>query len=170
MEERHLSLSEVAELLDKSERTIRRWIKSGKLKAYKPGRDYVIPESAISELMEKSEVYPKLEAPLPFEELSGAGPQSLTSLSQAEFLNTLSAASESDEGLLEVFRRIDAERLNLELVWREDEANHKAHDAYGLAVDRRLVVFLTLYERGLKPPYPEKASLAEQLQEAMRDR
>lgn len=64
MEERHLSLGEVAELLDKSERTVRRWIKSGKLKAFKPGRDYLIPESAIRELIERSEVYPKAQAPL----------------------------------------------------------------------------------------------------------
>jgi excisionase family DNA binding protein len=67
VEERHLSLSEVAQILDKSERTIRRWVKSGKLKAYKPGRDYLIPESAIRELMERSEVYPKAQAQLPFE-------------------------------------------------------------------------------------------------------
>jgi len=64
MEEHLLSLSEVAETLEKSERTIRRWIKSGKLKAYKPGRDYLIPESAIRELIEGSEVYPKVQAPL----------------------------------------------------------------------------------------------------------
>jgi putative resolvase len=55
VEERNLSLSEVAQLLGKSERTIRRWVKSGKLKAYKPGRDYLIPESAIRELIERSE-------------------------------------------------------------------------------------------------------------------
>jgi excisionase family DNA binding protein len=74
VEERHLSLSEVAERLDKSERTIRRWIKSGKLKAYKPGRDYLIPESAIAELIEGSEVFPKLQAPLPLD-LWAAGPE-----------------------------------------------------------------------------------------------
>lgn len=63
MEERQLSLSEVAQLLDKSERTIRRWIKSGKLRAYKPGRDYLIPESGIREFIEASEVRPKVLAP-----------------------------------------------------------------------------------------------------------
>ena len=59
MEERHLSLGEVAGLLSVSERTVRRWIKSGKLKAYKPGRDYRIPESAVRQFVEESEVYPK---------------------------------------------------------------------------------------------------------------
>jgi excisionase family DNA binding protein len=67
MEERHLSLAEVAQLLDKSERTIRRWIKAGKLRAYRPGRDYIIPESAIKELIEGSEVYPKVQPELPLD-------------------------------------------------------------------------------------------------------
>jgi excisionase family DNA binding protein len=63
MEEQHLSLSEAAHRLDISERTARRWIKSGKLRAYKPGRDYWIPESAIKEVVIASKVRPKVEAP-----------------------------------------------------------------------------------------------------------
>jgi excisionase family DNA binding protein len=63
MEEPHLSLSEAAHRLDISERTARRWIKSGKLRAYKPGRDYWIPESAIKEVVVTSQVRPKVEAP-----------------------------------------------------------------------------------------------------------
>jgi excisionase family DNA binding protein len=59
MEDRHLSLSEVAGAMGVSERTVRRWIKSGKLRAYKPGRDYRIPESAVSTLMDESEISPK---------------------------------------------------------------------------------------------------------------
>jgi excisionase family DNA binding protein len=59
MEERYLSLSEAADALDISERTAYRWIKTGKLRAYKPGRDYWIPESALAELVEESEVRPK---------------------------------------------------------------------------------------------------------------
>jgi excisionase family DNA binding protein len=59
MEERHLSLSDAADALSISERTAYRWIKSGKLRAYKPGRDYWIPESALTELVEESEVRPK---------------------------------------------------------------------------------------------------------------
>ncbi len=68
MEDRHLSLSEVAELMEVTERTVRRWIKSGRLKAYKPGRDYRIPESAVKEFIERSEAYPKAQAPLPLED------------------------------------------------------------------------------------------------------
>jgi excisionase family DNA binding protein len=63
MEEQQFSLSEVAERLKISERTARRWIKSGKLRAYKPGRDYRIPEGALQELAEESEVRPKATAP-----------------------------------------------------------------------------------------------------------
>lgn len=59
VEERHLSLSEAAGALNISERTTYRWIKSGKLRAYKPGRDYRIPESAIKEVVEASKVRPK---------------------------------------------------------------------------------------------------------------
>jgi excisionase family DNA binding protein len=63
MEDRHLSLSEFAGLMGVSERTARRWIKSGKLRAYKPGRDYRIPETAVREFVEESEVSPKGLAP-----------------------------------------------------------------------------------------------------------
>src|SRR5215211_8927953 len=59
VEEQHLSLSEAADALDISERTAYRWIKSGKLRAYKPGRDYWIPESAVREVVEESKVRPK---------------------------------------------------------------------------------------------------------------
>ncbi len=69
MEDRQLSLSEVAGLMGVSERTVRRWIKSGKLKAYKPGRDYRIMESDFRQFIEESEVAPKVQWPLPFEEV-----------------------------------------------------------------------------------------------------
>jgi excisionase family DNA binding protein len=61
MEDRHLALSEVAGFMGVSERTVRRWIKSGKLRAYKPGRDYRIPESAVRDLVEDSEISPKAD-------------------------------------------------------------------------------------------------------------
>jgi len=67
MEERYLSLSGAADALDISERTAYRWIKSGKLRAYKPGRDYRIPEAALKEAVEASEVHPKGSAPSPLE-------------------------------------------------------------------------------------------------------
>jgi excisionase family DNA binding protein len=63
MEEHYLSLSEAAGALGISERTAHRWIKSGKLRSYKPGRDHKIPESAIIEAIEAGEVRPKAQAP-----------------------------------------------------------------------------------------------------------
>src|SRR5215212_9715525 len=63
MEERLVPLSTVAGRLGVSERTVRRWIKAGKLKATRPGRDYRIPESALRELVEEGEVSPKAPAP-----------------------------------------------------------------------------------------------------------
>jgi excisionase family DNA binding protein len=63
MEEHYLSLSEAAGALDISERTAHRWIKSGKLRSYKPGRDHKIPESAIIEAIEAGAVRPKGKAP-----------------------------------------------------------------------------------------------------------
>lgn len=62
--ERRLSLSEAAEALGISEITARRWIKSGKLRALHPGRNYQIPESAIEELLNTS---PKAPEPLTLE-------------------------------------------------------------------------------------------------------
>jgi|SRR5918997_39309 excisionase family DNA binding protein len=59
MEDRQLSLSEVAGLMGVSDRTVRRWIKSGKLRAFKPGRDYRIPESAFRAFVKGSEISPK---------------------------------------------------------------------------------------------------------------
>jgi excisionase family DNA binding protein len=50
--EERLSLQDAAEVLGISEQTARRWVKTGKLKAYKPGLRYLIPASAISELLE----------------------------------------------------------------------------------------------------------------------
>jgi excisionase family DNA binding protein len=63
MEEQYLSLSEAADALGISERTAHRWIKLGKLRSYKPGRDHKIPESAIIEAIEAGEVRPKAKAP-----------------------------------------------------------------------------------------------------------
>ena len=59
-EEDRLSLREAADALGVSEVTARRWIKSDKLKAYQPGRKYLIPRSAVDELLESES--PKVES------------------------------------------------------------------------------------------------------------
>jgi excisionase family DNA binding protein len=50
-EQEWLSLREAADALGISEVSARRWVKSGKLKAAQPGRKYLIPKSAVEELL-----------------------------------------------------------------------------------------------------------------------
>jgi excisionase family DNA binding protein len=51
-EDRFLNTEEVAEMMQVDEQTIRRWIKAGKLRAFKPGREWKIPQSALDSLQE----------------------------------------------------------------------------------------------------------------------
>ena len=55
VDERYLTLPEVAERLKVSRRTIYRWIKNGDLNAYQFGREYRITESALKEFLEAHE-------------------------------------------------------------------------------------------------------------------
>jgi excisionase family DNA binding protein len=72
----HLSLREAADALGISEVSARRWVKSGRLKAYQPGRKYLVPMSAVEELLEETRS-PK--APTPSHESA-----SVTALPDAE--------------------------------------------------------------------------------------
>ncbi len=49
--EEHLTLRDAADALGISEVSARRWVKSGKLRAAQPGKKYLIPSSAIEELL-----------------------------------------------------------------------------------------------------------------------
>jgi len=100
MEDRHFSLSEVAIGLRVSERTVRRWIKAGKLKAYKPGRDFRIPESAVRELVERGEVSPKAQAARPLE------PSLLNGLEEERRLDNEAALAVLFRGLARRGRRV----------------------------------------------------------------
>ena len=51
VDERYLTLPEVAERLKVSRRTLYRWIKSGDLNAYQFGREYRITESALKDFL-----------------------------------------------------------------------------------------------------------------------
>jgi excisionase family DNA binding protein len=62
--ERFHTISEVARLLEVSDQSIRRWIKAGELKAYKPKKEYRIAESDLQEFLEGRAV-PLVQAPLP---------------------------------------------------------------------------------------------------------
>lgn len=50
------SVEKVAEMLDVHPQTIRRWIKSGKLKATKPGQSYKIRKEDLEELLKDKSV------------------------------------------------------------------------------------------------------------------
>jgi excisionase family DNA binding protein len=54
--ERFLSLEDVAERLQVSDRTVRRWVKDGKLAAYKPGREWRIRPSDLEEFLESRKI------------------------------------------------------------------------------------------------------------------
>jgi excisionase family DNA binding protein len=62
--ERFHTISEVARLLEVSDQSIRRWIKAGELKAYKPKKEYRIAESDLQEFLEGRAV-PLVQTPSP---------------------------------------------------------------------------------------------------------
>src|SRR5829696_4890771 len=62
-EERLLSLEDVAERLQVSDQSVRRWIKAGKLAAYKPGLEWRIRPSDLEDFLE-THSSPKVQAPL----------------------------------------------------------------------------------------------------------
>jgi excisionase family DNA binding protein len=66
-EEQFLSLEDVASRLQVSDQTVRRWIKSGKLTAYKPGLEYRIREADLEEFLRAREVRPKVQRRSPLE-------------------------------------------------------------------------------------------------------
>ena len=59
-EEQFLSLEDVASRLQVSDQTVRRWVKAGKLAAYKPGLEYRIKGSDLEEFLKTREVSPKV--------------------------------------------------------------------------------------------------------------
>jgi excisionase family DNA binding protein len=63
-EERLLSLEDVAGRLQVSDQSVRRWIKAGKLAAYKPGLEWRISPSDLEDFLE-TRSYPKVQASLP---------------------------------------------------------------------------------------------------------
>jgi excisionase family DNA binding protein len=62
-----LSLHEAAERLGVSVYTVRRWIKDGKLRAFKPGKEYRVREPDFEEFLRAREVRPKAPSRSPFE-------------------------------------------------------------------------------------------------------
>jgi excisionase family DNA binding protein len=65
--EEFLSPEEVGERLGVSVYTVRRWIKTGRLRAFRPGKEYRIQESDLEEFLRAREVRPKAPRRSPFE-------------------------------------------------------------------------------------------------------
>jgi excisionase family DNA binding protein len=101
--EERVSLQEAAKLLGISERQARRWIKSGKLRYYKPGLKYLIPASAVEDLLEGAEAPRVL---LPFDVLEV----------RAEVMRNLDA--ETGKELVDA---IDAEYVRRLADWQLDD-------------------------------------------------
>ena len=57
----------IADELGVDVQTVRRWIQSGKLRAFKPGKEYRVREADLEEFLAAREVRPKGPAPSPLE-------------------------------------------------------------------------------------------------------
>ncbi len=95
-EERLLSTAEVGELVGVDEQTVRLWIKNGKLEAFKVGRGWRIPRSALEAFLENA---PKARAPRkrPVEPSAGAVEESEPD-ALAETIRRLSAGGKEAAG------------------------------------------------------------------------
>ena len=62
MQAEFMSLLDVGDALGVDVQTVRRWIKAGRLKAFKPGKDYRIREADLEEFLRTREVRPKAPA------------------------------------------------------------------------------------------------------------
>ena len=118
--EERLSLREAADALGITEQTARRWVRSGKLKAYQPGKKYLIPQSAIEELLRGDEV-PKVLLPFDVLEVNdevmrAVKPETAKELSDAldaEYVErlsdwTLAQITEAEDALLHEYRELAA--------------------------------------------------------------
>ena len=116
-EERY-SLREAADALGIAEITARNWVKSGKLKAHRPGRKYLIPSSAIEELLRGDEA-PKVLLPFDVleandEAVRAVRPETSRELSDAldaEYVRrladwTLEQIIEAEDALLAEYRQL----------------------------------------------------------------
>jgi excisionase family DNA binding protein len=66
-----LTLQQAAEMLHADETTVRRWIKAGRLRAYRPGRRLLVTEADIRAMLDMCEVEP-VPAPVPYTPTGGS--------------------------------------------------------------------------------------------------
>ncbi len=117
--------------------------------------------------VEVADLYPKGKAAASPPESEAGEARRAIDMSLENFREALSEASDAGDGaLVELYARLDAERINAELLFREDEDNHAARSDYARAVERRMLLFLALLKRGVTLPDPEQLShQVEQLEE-----
>ena len=116
--EERLSLREAADALGITEQTARRWVRSGKLFAFQPGKKYLVPQSAVEELLRGDEA-PKVLLPFDVLEVNdevvrAVRPETSRELSDAldaayiERLSdwTLEQIMEAEDALLAEYRQL----------------------------------------------------------------
>jgi excisionase family DNA binding protein len=122
-EDRFEGIEEVAERLLVDPQTVRRWIKSGKLKAYKPGREYRILSSDLDAFLDDHSS-PKALAPSPEPE-QGRRSSVLTEAIVAtvdKWIEIASAPDTSEHKSIGISRAASALGDSIEDVVNADEA------------------------------------------------
>jgi transcriptional regulator with XRE-family HTH domain len=121
----------------------------------------------VSALFDEEPTDPKAPAPTSWPEPQATlGDRRIVEQSQDEFRRTLSEAGAAGvEALVELYTRLEGERINAELRFREDEDNRAARADYARAVERRMLLFLTLVGRGVTLDPEQLSNQIEQLEE-----
>jgi excisionase family DNA binding protein len=106
----------IADELGVDVQTVRRWIQSGRLRAFKPGKEYRVREADLDEFLADREVLPKApSAPLSFslwlEERFGHSYLALSEEQIEELFEDLSGREDEEERKRELFSAITAEYL-----------------------------------------------------------
>ncbi len=106
-EEKLLSTAEVGERVGVDEQTVRLWIKKGKLEAFKVGRGWRIPQSALEEFLGNA---PKAPAPPSPAEAS----EERRTLAERRLLSALHPFAEQVEGRTEFWRGLVESGVSLD--------------------------------------------------------
>ncbi len=147
----------IAEELGVDVQTVRRWIHSGRLRAFKPGKEYRVRESDLEEFLAAREVRPKVEAPL--EEGQPSFNDALAEERRAKW----DAAVRSARQLREHGRTRMEGLLSSWHESREREEPYEARRAYldesgellQRAYDATTALFKALYEPRIAEQWPE---------------
>lgn len=145
MDGERLSLEDAAKALGISTVTARRWVKSGKLRAYKPGQKYQIPVEAAEDLLRPSAPTEKENRLRAFVAERGG---KYASYNRDEFNELVDESPESE--LTGVRDDLTREREVLEGVHRADESDRIARSAFARAVEYHLITQLALTVRANK--------------------